>query len=124
MAVAYLWFNSALYLIFAVLCTLRVDKVTQAQGFLSIDSNGRCEYLTVYGGMELGFAAFFAICALKAEYRSAGILFALCMYIGIVSYRSACLLTLSDISVTTKVIAGLEVVLLIGAVLVFARIIE
>jgi hypothetical protein len=124
MAVAYLWLNSALYFIFAVLCTLRVDKVTQAQGFLSLDANGRCEYLTVYGGMEMGFAAFFAACALKSEYRGAGILFALCMYAGIVAYRTVCLVTFSDISVTTKSIAGLEIVLLICAALLFAKVVE
>ena len=124
MTVAYLWFNSALYFIFAVLCTLKVDTVTRAQGFLSFDSNGRCEYLTVYGGMELGFAAFFAACALKPEYRGAGVLFAVCMYAGIVAYRTVCLMTFSDISVTTKSIAGLEVVMLICAALLFAKVIE
>lgn len=124
MAVAYLWFNSVLYLIFGILCTVRVDKVTQAQGFLSFDSNGRCEYLTVYGGMELGFAAFFAICALKPEHSGAGVLFAFCIYAGIVAYRSYCLLTFSDISATTKGIAGLEAFLLVCSVLLVLKAVE
>ncbi len=121
MTVAYLWFNAVIYFVFGVLCTLRFDKTTQAQGFLSFDSNGRCEYVTVYGGMEIGFAVFYAICALKTEYRSAGVLFSLCIYGGIVAFRTICLLTFSDISMTTKAIAGLEVILLICAALLFRQ---
>jgi len=124
MTVVYLWFNAALYFAFGVLCTLKVDKASTAQGFLSLDSNGRCEYLAVYGGMEIGFAAFYAICALKPEYRSAGVLFSLCLYAGIVAWRLSALMTLSNLSTTTKSIAGLEVALLIGSVLLFFKVLE
>ena len=121
MTVAYLWFNAAIYLVFGLWCTLQHGKTTQTQGFLSLDNNGRCEYLTVYGGMELGFAAFYVACALRPEFRGAGILFSLCIYAGIVAYRLTSLALFSNISTTTKAIAGLELALFACAVLLFIK---
>ena len=115
MTAAYLWFNAAMYLIFALLCTLKSGKTTVAQGFLTLDNNGRCEYFAIYGGMEMGFAAFYAICAMKPEFRSAGLLFSQCMYAGIVVWRMTALVSLNGISPMTKGIAALEVVLFAGA---------
>ncbi|MEI6233718.1 MAG: hypothetical protein WCT04_11735 [Planctomycetota bacterium] len=124
MSIVYLWLNAIIYLVFGLLCTLNLDKITAAQGFLKLDNNGRCEYLAVYGGMEIGFAIFYALCALKPAYRSAGILFSLCLYGGICTWRLTSLMFLSDISITTKSIAVLEVALLIGAALLFKTSIE
>jgi hypothetical protein len=115
----YLLFNAALYVFFALLCTLRYGGTTRAQGFLELDNNGRCEYLAVYGGMEMGFAVFYVLCAMKAEWRGAGILFSLCMYAGIVAWRLTSFAFLTGISTMTKSIAGLEVVLLIFAAVLF-----
>ena len=124
MTALYLWFNAAIYLAFGLLCTFKLDKASAAQGFLTLDSNGRCEYLAVYGGMEIGFAIFYALCALKPDYRATGVLFSLCLYGGIVVWRLSSLLVLTDISVTTKSIAALEASLLVVAVLLFKKVIE
>ncbi len=115
----YLWFNAVLYVAFGVLCTLRYASTTRAQGFLELDNNGRCEYLAVYGGMEIGFAVFYALCALKAEWRGVGILFSLCIYGGIVAWRLTSFAFLTGINTTTKTIAGLEVALLVCAAALF-----
>jgi hypothetical protein len=54
MVAAYLWLNSILYALFALFCSLNINKTSQAVGFESLSNSGRSEYLTVYGGMELG----------------------------------------------------------------------
>lgn len=121
MTVAYLWFNAAMYIAFGLLCTLKHGKTTRAQGFLTLDNNGRCEYLVIYGGMELGFAAFYLACAMNTQFQGAGILFSLCVYAGIVTYRLTTLALFSNINTMTKTIAGLEVALLACAVLLFIK---
>ena len=114
----YLWLNSALYLLFAIWVTLSPWRTAANIGFEKLSAAGRSEYLVVYGGMELGFALFFAITALSDQYRRIGLIFALCLYVPIVLYRVITVPLFWPVASTTLVVAGLELVLLVwGAVL-------
>ena len=73
------------------------------------------------GGMELGFAAFFALTAFNAEYRRLGLLFALCMYAPIVLYRAITVLRYGPLSSTTLTVAVLEIGLLFWGVVLWTR---
>ena len=115
---AYLWVNSALYLLFAVWVTLSPWKTAANIGFEKLSASGKSEYLVVYGGMELGFALFFAITALSDQYRRLGLIFALCLYAPIVLYRVITVPLFWPVASTTLVVAVLELCLLAwGAVL-------
>jgi hypothetical protein len=115
---AYLWLNSALYLLFAVWVTLSPWKTAASIGFEKLSAAGRSEYLVVYGGMELGFALFFAITAMSDQYRRLGLIFALCLYAPIVLYRVITVPLFWPVASTTLVVAVLELALLAwGAVL-------
>jgi hypothetical protein len=115
---AYLWINSLLYLLFAAWVTISPWRTAANIGFQTLSASGRSEYLVVYGGMELGFAAFFALTAFHAGHRRLGLLFALCLYAPIVMYRAITVLRYGPVSTTTLTVAALEVILLIwGAVL-------
>jgi hypothetical protein len=117
----YLGFNAFIYMVFGVWCAAGWRSTTRAQGFLSLDSNGICEYQAVYGGMELGFAAFYLIAALKPEFQRAALLFSLLMYAGLVLFRWAAIALHSPVSGVTKVLAGLELLLLAGAAALYFR---
>jgi hypothetical protein len=117
----YLFVNAALYLLFAVWVSLSPWRTAAGVGFESLTASGRSEYLVVYGGMELGFAAFFAIAALCAPYRRAGLLFAVCLYAGIVLYRVPTVLRFWPVSATTLTVAALELVLLVWGVVVLLQ---
>lgn len=90
---AYLWTNAALYAAFGLLCLFRPLKTAKALGFDVLAPHGTVEYVTVYGGMQLGFAAFFALGASRGIDGAMWTLwFALCLYVPIVLVRWTALL--------------------------------
>jgi hypothetical protein len=115
----YLWSNSVLYLIFTLWCLFKTTATAEFAGLGFINGSGRSEYLTVYVGLEAGLAVFYAITALKPEYREIGIIFSLALYIGIVLVRTITLITISNIGMGTYIIAGLEVILLLIPCLIY-----
>lgn len=118
----YLLVNAALYFIFAAWCTHMPDKTATGIGLAFRSGSGRSEYLTVYGGLQLGMSLFFLFTGLRADYRIAGLLFALCLYGSLSAYRLATFATVSGIERATYVFGGLEVLLaLIAAVLWWSR---
>lgn len=117
----YLWFNAAIYLGFAGFCTIHGRDAARKQGYLDLDANGHIEYLVVYGGMELAFAAFYAIAAMKDEYRRSALLFSVLMYSALVAYRVPTVLMYGPVSGTTKVIACLEAALCVWAWFLWMR---
>lgn len=115
----YLWVNSALYLLVALWNTFRKELASQISGYLSLDSSGWSEYLTEYGGLQLGMAGFFAYLASQSEYHKVGIVFALLIYMATVVYRLVGMYILWPVRHVTWAIATMEVVLLLTALLMF-----
>jgi hypothetical protein len=118
---AYLWVNSALYLLFAVWVTLSPWRTAANIGFEKLSASGKSEYLVVYGGMELGFAVFFAITAMSEQYRRIGLIFGLCLYAPIVLYRMITVPMFWPVASTTLVVAVLELGLLFWGILLLRQ---
>lgn len=120
---AYLWTNAALYLGFGALCLLRPQGTARAIGFSPLMPHGLIEYLTVYGGMQIGFALFFALGAMRGEVGATWTLyFALCLYAPIVLVRWVSLVALpGPIPGMAWALAALEAVMLLaGAALAWS----
>ena len=66
MTAIYLWFNAALYALFALWCTLRHEATARAVGFVLPEPSGHSEYLVVFGGLQVGLAMFYAYIAMQA----------------------------------------------------------
>ncbi len=111
----YLWINAILYLLFSIWCTLRKEQTSLASGFTGIDNSGWSEYLVIYGGLQLGLAAFFAYLALHSEAYKIGLMFSLFLYIPIVLYRLFSIYKFWPVSNITLVVGGMEMILLIWA---------
>ncbi|MFM8980505.1 MAG: DUF4345 family protein [Planctomycetia bacterium] len=94
MAVACLALNAVLYVALGLWCALDPATTARFVGLQPTGPAGQSEWLAVYGGLELGLGAFFAVAALRPALRSAGLLFALCLYAGIVVLRSTAALQL------------------------------
>ena len=116
----YLALNAALYLIFALWMTFLPTQTAAAVGYTALNNAGRSEFLVVYGGLQLGLAAFFAWAAWTPGMHRAGIVFALCLYLPIAVYRLVTVARFWPVSKTTLMVGGLEVLLLIGAVILYA----
>ena len=119
MTVAYLWLNAVLYALSAAWCSLRWAATSRSLGYLALDAGGRSEYLTVYGGLQLGLALCFAWTALRPELHRTGLLLALALYLPIVLFRLSTVIGGWPVPRTTLAVAGLELVLLATAALLW-----
>jgi hypothetical protein len=112
----YLWTNAALYALFAVWCTVSPQGTSQALGFAQLNSGGRSEYLVIYGGLQLGLAAFFGACAARAPWHETGLLLALLIYLPIVAFRWWTFVQHRPVPGLTLAVGVLETLLLLAAV--------
>ncbi|MEP6900024.1 MAG: DUF4345 domain-containing protein, partial [Rhodanobacter sp.] len=117
MIALYLWANALLYAIFAALCSLRLSVTSRSMGFLSLDRGGQSEYLTVYGGLQLGLALVFAWMAWRPELQRTGLAVALLVYAPIVAFRLIGWLRLWPVQRVTLATGMLEAALLLIALL-------
>jgi len=119
MVAAYLWLNALVYAAFSLWCTVRPAQTAAASGYLTLDASGRSEYLVVYGGLQVGIAAFYALLALTPDLHRLGLLFSLAIYTAIVGYRVVTVLLFRPVSGVTLAIGAMEIALLIAAVLLW-----
>jgi hypothetical protein len=118
MAKLYLSVNAALYVVFALICTFRARGTADALGYALPKPEGVSEYLTVYGGLQWGLALFFAWAAYTGSER-AGVMLGLFLYAAIVLYRSVTLAMLRPAGGMIYAVAGLELMLLLGALAIW-----
>lgn len=108
---AYLWLNAALYLVFGLWCALGWRRTSAAMGYVQLDASGRSEFLTVYGGLQLGLAGFFAWAAAGDSDRVA-LALAVALYVPIVAFRIVSTLRNRPVGGVTRAVAVLEASLL------------
>jgi hypothetical protein len=109
MAVVFLWVNAALYAAFAAWCAVLPDKTSSAIGFGFLNPGAKSEFITVYGGLELGMALFFMFAALNPSMHTVGLLFALCLYACLAVFRAYTLLTIDGIGTFPYTMFAIEV---------------
>lgn len=118
----YLWFNAAIYAVFAAWCTLSPWKTATNLGYASLSSGGRSEYLVVYGGLQLGLALIYALLARgDASLVRFGVLASVCLYAPIVVYRAITVLRIWPAPSLTLTVGALELGLLAVAVVLLMR---
>ncbi len=121
MIAAYLYGNAALYAVFGAWCTLARRSTSQNLGYEQLSNSGHSEYLVVYGGLQIGLAAFFGYLASQSSLHRAGLIFALALYVPIVLYRVITVFSFWHVRSMTLGVAGLEVALLVTAIVLYAR---
>lgn len=113
---AYLLVNSALYVLFALWCTLKATNTANNLGYVSLNNSGRSEYLVIYGGLQIGLAVMFFLLSRDAAFHKLGILISIGLYAPIVLYRLVTIGKFSPVSPLTLSVGALETGLLIAAV--------
>lgn len=119
MTAAYLWINAVLYAVFGVMCALNPRGTAKALGYSLSTHGGLSEYLTVYGGLQFGLAAFFAWVAMRDDLHPAGLVLALALYTPIVLFRWASIARLWPVERMTLAVGTLEAGLLVSALLLW-----
>lgn len=122
MTVAYLAFNALLYAALGVWCALAPDSTAAFLGLTLVGPAGLSEYLAVYGGLQLGFAAFFGLAAAAPRHRPSALWFAALVYGGIVALRTTAVVRFGFTALGNARFAYLlEIVLLAGALALLRR---
>ena len=114
MTAFYLYLNAVVYLLLAGWCTFAPARTATAVGYATLTRSGQTEYLTIYGGLQLGLAFLFAWLAWSQQMRT-GLVLALALYLPIVLYRSISLLRWWPVESTTMMLAVTEWLMLAAA---------
>jgi hypothetical protein len=121
MTKTYLIINAVLYALFVLWCTFGKAHTARASGYETLSRDGWVEYLVIYGGLQLGLAAFYAYTAFNPQYHRIALMFSLFIYSTIVIYRLGAMMVYWPVGKVTMAVAALEVALLIGAIVVFIK---
>jgi Domain of unknown function (DUF4345) len=122
MTVIYLAFNALLYTAFALWCAIAPRPTSAFLGLTPANPGGESEYLAVYGGLQAGLAAFYALAVFVPEHRKSAMLLSLALYGGIVVLRTIAGMRLGFAELGNARFAyGLEIVLLIVALVLVVR---
>lgn len=115
MAQIYLYLNSALYLALGAWGTIAPQRTAVRLGYLTMSDRGRAEYLTTYGGLQIGLAILFLLLA-RSGNPALGLRIAIGIYAPILLYRVVTGLMNLPAFGSTLGAAGLEALLLIAAI--------
>lgn len=122
MVVAYLVLNAVLYAALGLWCALAPETTSAFLGFALVGPAGTSEYLAVYGGLQLGLAAYFGLAAAAPRHRPSALAFAALVYGGIVALRTTAVVRLGFTPLgSARFTYGLEIVLLSAAVALLLR---
>jgi hypothetical protein len=99
---------------------LNPERLARAVGYYTMDNSGSSDFLVVYAGLELGLAAFYFALAAEEGREEIGLLFSLCLYGGLVLFRIPSLLLYNPVRWITHATAGLELLLLLAALVLRA----
>ncbi len=103
------------YISLALWCSFLPESTSQAVGFRLLNAGGRSEFLTVYGGMELGFGLVFLM-PLRNRSTLPTVLNACVLVHGcLVLFRSISLLQDLHVPTTTLVLAVNEWLIFLSA---------
>jgi len=86
-------------------------------GYGFLNNSGRVEYLTIYTGLQIGFAVYLAISGLVPSFRIPGLVFCVALYSGIIITRIISAIYYSGLTKATFLVGGLELSLCIWGVL-------
>lgn len=118
MATLYLYLNAAIYVVFSLWCSFAATGTARSLGFTAMTRSGEAEYLTVYGGLQMGLAIIFGGLAWIGEIRT-GLFIALALYAPLVLWRIVGVSLHWPVANTTLYVAALEASMLIVAALLW-----
>lgn len=117
----YLFVNAFLYLSFAVWCIAKFVGTSGFLGYSFLNNSGKVEYLTIYTGLQMGFALFLAVSAWFPALRLGGLLFCVAAYVCIIVTRTLSGFYFGNLEKATFMIGALEYALCIWGLVVLFR---
>lgn len=119
MARIYLAIVALLYLLLASWCSWSPATVSEKTGLRLTPGAGQSEFLTVYGGLELGLALAFVIPAFRPEATPTVLLICVLIHGSLVAFRSAGFLLYAGFTSTTYSLACGEWLLFLSSLTLY-----
>ena len=117
----YLYLNSFLYLSFSIWCVIKLVGTSQFLGYSFLNNSGRVEYLTIYTGLQAGFALFLALSGYYPAMRLPGLVFCVAIYVCIIMTRTASAIYYGQLNKATYLVGALEYTLAIWGTILLIR---
>lgn len=107
-----------LYVVLGLYCSLLPARASKAVGFELTPGSGQSEFLTVYGGLEIGMGLVFLLPLLRPGETEFALRACLIIHAGLVLFRTIGFVTFRNFESTTYSLAiGEWIILLASAVL-------
>lgn len=103
------------YAVLALWCAVQPERTAKSIGFTLTPGSGQSEYLTVYGGLELGLAVVFLWPLFRSTDPKEALFACLVIHGCLVAFRTLGFLRYSGIGSTTFVLAGVEWAIFLAA---------
>lgn len=116
----FLTINGIGYLVLGLACAILPEETARLVGLALIGPKGLAEYVAVYGGLEIGMGAFFLLCRRQGMTRP-GLLFALCLYAGLVGLRTAAMIANGPTSDLGWALFSLECLFLVVSIVLWTK---
>lgn len=117
----YLFVNAFLYLSFALWCIIKFLGTSGFLGYSFLNNSGKVEYLTIYTGLQMGFAIFLAVSAYFPALRLGGLLFCVAAYVCIILTRTLSGFYFGNLEKATFMIGALEYTLCIWGLILLVQ---
>lgn len=111
----------AAYVLLAAWCVVSPRSTAASVGFDLRPGSGQSEYLTVYGGLQLGLGLFFLWPLYRESSTESVLIGCLMVHAAIVLFRTISFLRYSGISTTTFTLAGVEWAILLSTIWLYVK---
>lgn len=109
-----------LYAGLAIWCSVSPAVTSEKVGFEIKPGSGQSEFLTIYGGLEMGMALIFLLPLIRSEFLFSSIVACVIIHACLVTFRTVGFFLYTDLSsMTYKLAAGEWVILILGLVCLF-----
>ena len=109
-----------LYLVSGLWCTFYAERSMAFLGYESSSSHTISEFITVYGGIQLGVGLAMLMANVWPQYYGGTLMFATVFSVVLILTRIATLLTYGFFE-QGNLMAGLELVIAVGLIVLFVR---
>ncbi len=99
-----------LYILLGVWCTVLPGQVSQSVGFHLMNGPGMSEFITGYGGLEVGLGLAMLVTSFSARWRKGGLAFAFILSVCLPLFRVPTVI-LFDVHHITYILMAAEIVL-------------
>ena len=117
----YLTLVGLMYVGLSLWCSLSPEVTSGKVGFELLGGAGKSEFLTIYGGLEMGMALIFLLPLVRSEFLTGSLTSCVLIHACLVLYRTIGFFLFTDISsMTYRLAAGEWIILTVGIMCCFA----